>query len=183
MPKKPCVAALAGVLLLVAAACASTDRPETVLVPGAEYTAANGLSFFYPGDWFVAEDDEGPIFVATSPTAASGDLRGKGEAVVVILGPDLTAEVGASLSPGILLTRLAAEIGSESTAIGEIRGTMLNGRRAVRASLKDERGDGIGLAVDLGNNRIAAVFIGAAPGEVGQYEAIGMAIAASISGY
>jgi hypothetical protein len=101
---------------------------------------------------------------------------------VLVLDPALAAALGSSLSPKDILTLLGDQISGGSGSGGKITQTSLNGKRAARMEVKDDQGtgEGIALALDLGDDHAVVVIIVAAAGELNQHEATGLAIAGSI---
>jgi hypothetical protein len=101
---------------------------------------------------------------------------------VLVLDPALAAALGSSLSPTDILTLLADQITGGSGSGGKITETSVHGKRAARMAIKDDQGagEGIALALDLGDDHAVVVIIVAAAGELSKFEATGLAIAGSI---
>jgi hypothetical protein len=172
------------VLVALAAGACGEDSSDTVpRLPLTEtYTSATGLSLRYPQDWSVEEDsDDGVILVANRwDVLGTGEFR-KGQAGLVIVPPARVAELTGNVTSPKEALSAAIQGMSPGAQFGTIQESLAGSRMVARAYASSGESEGFALAIALDQNTILVAFGGAARGELKEYEATLLEIAASVT--
>jgi len=159
-------------------------------VPSERFVSSAGsLSFSYPSGW-VTMEDQGMVLLTNDEAALEEDTVPPGAVGVLVLEPTAIGMVVDELpdtSPESVATAVAESISFGGTDMGVIpapEGITLEGpqgdRHAARLLFTMEEGEVLVVAVDLGEGNTLAVVAGTAPGEMAQFEASILEVAASV---
>ncbi len=159
-------------------------------VPSERFVSSAGsLSFSYPSGR-VTMEDQGMVLLTNDEAALEEDTVPPGAVGVLVLEPTAIGMVVDELpdtSPESVATAVAESISFGGTDMGVIpapEGITLEGpqgdRHAARLLFTMEEGEVLVVAVDLGEGNTLAVVAVTAPGEMAQFEASILEVAASV---
>lgn len=149
-----------------------------------QYASPSGhLTFSYPAGWVVVED-QGMVVLTNDEAALEEDTVPPGVVGVLVMEPATIGMMVYELpdtSPEGVVTAVAESIGSgDIDAMPVPESVIVGDRPAARASLSLEVGDVLVIAVDVGDGNTVAVVAVASAGEMAQFEANILGVAATV---
>ena len=173
------------IALLVTLALAATPLAGLAQEPLTEpYTSSDGLSFSYPAGW-VAVDRYGVVMLSNEEGTLEADVIPPGGIGVILVGPQTLRAVLPLEDMGLMdvAVTMAEGFALEGVEPGSLVlvAMTIGDWPAVRLDFGTEEGDGVILAMDHGDGEILVVVGATAPGEMGQFEATVLAIAATVA--
>lgn len=164
-------------------------NPPPATVSLARFVNAEGsMSFQYPAEWNAAESENGISIAATAEIRERlgndpGSIQ-RGEFLINVIGPTPLSEILASTGSSTFeaaatefMDQIAAQLEAQATGPESVT---VGNKPALRYIIADDEVDYYAVFVELGDDQIAAITAFSLKGELIQYEAQIVAIAASL---
>ncbi len=144
---------------------------------------AGSLTFSYPAGWAVVED-QGMVILTNSEAALQEETVPPGAVGVLVVEPSAIGMLVYDLSDPSLTGVATALVEGISYGGLEVLPTpenlMIGDRAAVRVSFSQEEGEILLIVIDYGSPGVLALIAIASPGEMPQFEANILAVAATV---
>ncbi|MBZ0320349.1 MAG: hypothetical protein K8L91_28310 [Anaerolineae bacterium] len=164
-------------------------NPPPATVSLTRFVNAEGsMSFDYPAEWNAAENENGISIAATAEIRERlgndpGSIQ-RGEFLINVIGPTPLSEILASTGSSTFeaaatefMDQIAAQLEAQATGPESLT---VGNKPALRFIIADDEVDYYAVFVELGSDQIAAITAFSLKGELIQYEAHIVAIAASL---
>ncbi len=176
--------------MLVLAACGGTggDSAAVSSLSLNQSFRGAGISFNYPEGWVVDEREGAGVMLASSQstldnmTGSGSDILPAGELGVVFVVLPM-ADLTGMYDPMTVLERmyLSALSQNEDAELNDPENVTIGGKMCARVTGSDYGNDVAALVVEVSEDALVALIAGAAPGEMGNFDATLEGIIESLS--